>query len=321
MIIIYNKNTDPYFNIASEEYFLHNFSEDIFLIYQNQPSVIVGKHQNAVKEVNQKFIFTNKLPVIRRITGGGTVYHDLGNINFSFILNGEKGKLIDFKRYTQPIVDFLQQIGIDATLGERNNIFIHSLKISGNAEHVFKKRVLHHGTLLFNSNLEDLEKSIKTDQSDYNDKSVKSVKSNVTNIQNHLSQSIPIQKFIQQLMSYIKELYGCKNYKININDELNIQKFIDEKYSKWEWNYGYSPVYQLTRKIEIDNKTLFISIEVKKGIIENINLNGDLFSKEIIEKIQKGCTGIRHDYSDIFHIFNSLNFNKLLLEKIIDNLF
>ncbi|MFC2137655.1 biotin/lipoate A/B protein ligase family protein [Bacteroidota bacterium] len=321
MIIIQNKNTYPYFNIAAEEYLLKNYYEDIFLLYQNDPSIIIGKHQNVVKEINQKYVYEKSLPVIRRLTGGGTVYHDLGNINFTFILNGEKGKLIDFKKYTRPIVDFLQKIEINAVLGERNNIFIDGYKISGNAEHIFKNRVLHHGTLLFNTNLDNLAKSIDTQYSNYIDKSVNSIRSKVTNIENYLKNKIEIGEFSEMLIQSIKNKYNCKTYKLDKTEIETIQNLIKSKYSKWEWNYGYSPEYTLKKSIEMNSNYLNITIHVKKGIIKIVKINGNLIPENIIENINKLCIGIKHDYSEIFHIFSNLDIEKQLLDIILDNMF
>jgi len=321
MIIIYSKNTDPYFNIATEEYLLKNSLKDIFLIYQNKPSIIVGKHQNVAKEVNLQYAFENKVPVIRRLTGGGTVYHDLGNINFAFILNGEKGKLIDFKKYTQPIVDFLINKGINALLGERNNIFIEDYKISGNAEHVFKNRVLHHGTLLFNTNIKNLNNSLNKQYSNYLDKSVNSVRSSVTNIKNYLPDNIEIDEFISMLILSIKNKHNCETNNLSQTEIETIQNLINTKYSTWEWNYGYSPEYSLEKNLNKNNKNLKISIQVKKGIIKYFNVSGNLVEQDILNKINHLCTGIKHDYSEIFYIFNIINIESKLKKLLLNHIF
>ena len=156
MLCVNQTKTDPYFNIASEEYLLKNFDDEIIMLYINEPSVIVGKHQNTLAEINYTLAKQKGLSVIRRLSGGGSVFHDLGNLNFTFIKNGTPGKLVDFKGYTQPIVDALNEIGVNAEFGGHNSLLIGGKKFSGNAEHIYKNRVMHHGTILFSTNLENL---------------------------------------------------------------------------------------------------------------------------------------------------------------------
>jgi len=176
MLIVNRPHTDPWFNIAAEEYFLKNFQEDIFMLWQNEASIIVGKHQNTLAEINYPYVKENGIPVIRRISGGGTVFHDLGNLNFTFIQNGEKGKLVDFRKFTDPILAVLNKMGVPAVFEGKNDLRVDGLKISGNAEHVFKNRVLHHGTLLFSSVLNDLGKALKVKTDRFTDKAVKSIR-------------------------------------------------------------------------------------------------------------------------------------------------
>ena len=182
MLIINRPQTDPYFNIAAEEYLLKQMDEDCFMVWQNEPSIIVGKHQNTLAEINYSFAKENNIPVVRRITGGGTVFHDLGNLNFTFISSGEKGKLVNFKKFTQPIIEVLNQMGIPARFEGKNDLRVNGLKISGNAEHVYKNKVLHHGTLLFSTDLNFLKKAIKSVPERFQDKAVQSVRSKVANI-------------------------------------------------------------------------------------------------------------------------------------------
>ena len=173
---------DPFLNLAIEEILLKNDSRDFFLLYINNPSVVIGKHQTAHREADTKFTFENNIPVIRRISGGGTVYHDQGNLNFSFITRSESGKQVDFRRYTAPVINFLRSMNIDARFEGKNDIRVDGLKISGNAEHVHRERVLHHGTLLFDASLNELGNSIRKDTSCYSSRSVNSNPSEVTNL-------------------------------------------------------------------------------------------------------------------------------------------
>lgn len=321
MLIINSLNTNPYFNIASEEHFLKSFTDDIFLLYRNKPSVIVGKHQNIAAEVNQKFLFEQNIPLIRRLSGGGTVYHDLGNINFTFILNGEKGKLVDFKKYTAPIIALLHKLRIKANLGERNNIFIDGLKISGNAEHIYKNRVLHHGTLLFDTDLENLQKSIDQDDSSYKDKAVKSVRAKVTNIAEHLPNQLNINEFCQKLTDHIKMGFKSSIYMLTDHDKKKIDELIEDKYSTWDWNYGYSPVYELSKEKKINKKKLRIACKVEKGKITQLDLDGDLFASNEKKLILDHLIGEKHTYSCIKTVIENLSIKNPLKKHLLDNLF
>ena len=182
MFLINLETHDPFFNLALEEVLLKSRQEDYLILYINDPSVIIGKHQAAHREVNTKFITENKIPVIRRISGGGTVFHDRGNLNFTFIRQSEEGKQIDFRKYTKPVIDFLVSLGIDARFEGKNDIKVDGLKISGNAEHVYRNRVLHHGTLLFSSSIHMLKNSIRSDKSCYTTRAVDSNPASVMNL-------------------------------------------------------------------------------------------------------------------------------------------
>ncbi|HEY9115846.1 MAG TPA: lipoate--protein ligase family protein, partial [Bacteroidales bacterium] len=196
MIFIYQPETDPFFNIAAEDFLLKNSPDDFIMLWQNKPSVIIGKHQNTFAEVNLDFVNKNNIPVIRRMSGGGTVYHDLGNINFTMITSeNNPEKLIDFRKFTEPLILFLKSLGIEAAFESKNNLKVNGKKISGNSAHVKKDKIMHHGTLLFNTNLRNLENSIKPPKTNITDKAVKSVRATVTNISKELDDKMPIEKF------------------------------------------------------------------------------------------------------------------------------
>jgi len=175
MLCIRHDITDPYFNLAAEEYFLKESNREFFILYINDPSVIAGKHQNVYAEINLNHVRENNIKVARRISGGGTVWHDHGNLNFSFIREGTDGDMVNFRKYTSPIVDVLLRLGIPAQFKEKNSIVVNNLKISGNAEHIFKNRVLHHGTLLFSSDLTGMSKALTTGQMKYQGRAITSV--------------------------------------------------------------------------------------------------------------------------------------------------
>ncbi len=312
MLCIRNNNTNPYFNLASEEYILRNFTDNCFMLYRNTPSIIIGKHQNTLAEINYEFVKNNNIDVIRRLSGGGTVFHDLGNLNFTFIQNAEKeDNLVDFKKYTKPIIEVLQDLGIDAKFEGRNDIMINGKKISGNAEHVYKKRVLHHGTLLFSSELKDLSGALNVNPLKYSDKGVKSVRSRVTNISDHLKEKISVKEFSNRIFSYIRSTNKkARIYQFNHIDTEQINKLVDDKFSTWEWNYGYSPKYTFEKTILAGDKKLEVKINVEKGIIRKVEFLGDLFENDHLIEIKELLINIEHKESSILKSLQ-LTFSKI----------
>ena len=293
MLIIDNTSTNPYFNIALEEYLLKESKEDIFMLYVDEPSVIVGKHQNTLAEINLRYILENNIAVVRRISGGGTVYHDFGNLNFTFIANGKEGHLVDFKRYTEPIIQVLRNIGIDVKLEGKNDLRVDNLKISGNAEHVFRNRVLHHGTILVSANLLNLSAALKVDLAKYTDNAVKSIRSKVANINSLLPNPVSVEKLKTHIFGHIQNQNDFKSYSISKHDILEVKKRVEDKFATWQWNYGYSPKYQFFIKNPINNVKKEISLEVENGFIISAKVeDNDSLAKELIgaahfpEKIQ-----------------------------------
>jgi len=313
MLCVVNKGTDPYFNLAAEEYFFHHFSDDIFMLWQNQQSIIIGKHQNTLSEINYQYVKKNNIAVVRRLSGGGTVYHDTGNLNFTFIQNARKEFPVDFKNFTQPILDVLHKLGVDARHGLKNDLLIGEKKISGNAEHIFKNRILHHGTLLFSSRLKDLNEAIHTNPEKYLDKAVKSRRSTVTNISDHLKQPMSISEFSQHILNHIFTIStNAVMYDLKENDIQSIKDLSVNKYQSWEWNYGYSPSYQISKSSD-DTE---VKVTVEKGIITEalIKLNGTdeqisglLINLPHKEETIREVLFLHHVYiSDIEKIINQL---------------
>lgn len=241
MLCIDNRHTDAYFNIASEEYLLKSFTENIFMLYQDEPSVIIGKHQNIYAEVNIDFANNNNMKVVRRYSGGGTVFHDMGNLNLTFI---ETGTNLNFDKFTNQMLDILSRLGINAVSDERRAININGLKISGSAQCIHKNRVMYHATLLFSSNLNRLTTSLDIDpelekkQTDNRRLYIKSVKSPVTNITEHLSETIDIKDFKQLIFNYFREKDSSNiAYTFTKNDIISIKNLMINKYATPEWNY------------------------------------------------------------------------------------
>lgn len=326
MLCIKHPNTDPWFNLAAEEYVLKHFNDDVFMLWRNHNAIIVGKHQNTLAEINLDYVKEKNIKVVRRMSGGGAVFHDLGNLNFTFIMNGEEGHLVDFRRFTLPIIDVLRKLDIDAKFEGRNDLTISGLKFSGNAEHVFKQRVLHHGTLLFSSLMSDLSNALKVNPLKYRDKAVKSVRSRVTNISEHLKQELDVLQFRDLVMEHIMDIYpDCELYDYTPEDLRQINELVKEKYSTWEWNYGYSPRYDLEKMIRTNGGFIEFHLNVAQGIIKEIKIYGDFFSRHEISEVESLLRDTRHDEAVILKKLKPLPFDdyfhNVLPEEFVKGLF
>jgi len=262
--------------------------------------VVIGKHQNALAEINYPFVIKNNIKVARRISGGGTVFHDSGNINFAYIKNIKDSAEINFSQFTQPVVDSLAKLNLKAASSGHNDLLIDEKKISGNAEHIYKNRVLHHGTLLFNSDLEILGKALASLNSDkYTDKAVQSRRSTVANISQYLNNNWTVKDFSKFLFDIQLENPAASIYSLSEKDQKEIDKLYREKFRTWEWNYGYSPKYVFANTTEIDTKNIAVILKVEKGIITEGSVSGDYFSNEDSSLLTAKLKNIRHNYEDI----------------------
>jgi lipoate-protein ligase A len=323
---IQRPETDPYYNIAAEEYLLKNAVTDTFMTWRNEPSVIVGKHQNASKEINHSFVEALNLPVIRRITGGGTVYHDPGNINFSFIYTDRKENLVNFKEFTLPVINFLDELGLKAVYEGKNNITVDGLKVSGNSAHIYKNKVLHHGTLLFDAKLDMLEKAIAGREELFRDKAVRSVRKNVLNIRGLLKTDLSADEFNGLFRAFIIK-YRTDSYedKINLAEKEAILKLVEEKYKTYRWNFGYSPEYLYHNELDIPEGKLTVSLHVKDGLIYNSEIKGPGNYSRFYNNITGHLAGAVHEKKSMSERLKKLTFanefERNLMNQIIDHLF
>jgi lipoate---protein ligase len=295
MQCLISTNRDIYFNLALEEYLLMHEVRDYFILWQSKPAVVVGKHQNTLAEINFRFVSENGIQVARRLSGGGTVYHDQGNLNFTYIANGEPGKLVDFKRFIGPVIDFLGTLGIDAEMGLKNEILARSKKISGNAEHVYKNRVLHHGTLLFHSDLRLLRDSLRVLPGRYKDKAVQSNRSSVINISECLDHGMAMESFEQAFFEFVIMRRGGEVVELN---QLAIKAISDlavSKYRSWEWIYGWSPDYELSSNFQFQEMDCRILIRVHRGILTDCSLTSNKIPEEDLGRLESLLKDCRHD--------------------------
>lgn len=295
MKYIDSKSHDSYFNLALEEYILknENIEEDIVFLWQNTPTIVVGNNQNTIEEINVPFVKENKIQVVRRLSGGGAVYQDMGNLNFTFIKCLNETSNLDIKKFALPVVEALNKLGVPAQLTGRNDISVEGKKISGNAQRLYRNKLLHHGTLLFDTDLEVMVKVLQVGIDKIESKGIKSIRSRVTNIKPYFSQQITIEEFRE---SILKELFQGKEvnyYYLEEKDLKEINDLVNTKYSTWEWNFGYSPSYSIKNSRRFPAGKIELFIDVEKGMIKSCQIFGDFLSlcdiSEIEEALKNKC--------------------------------
>jgi lipoate---protein ligase len=302
MLFIDNKGiTDPRINLAIEEYALKNLdiNESYLLFYINEPSIIIGKNQNTIEEINTDYVEREGLYVVRRLSGGGAVYHDLGNLNFSFITKDDGESFHNFQKFTEPVVKALNKLGVNAELSGRNDLLADGRKISGNAQFSTKGRMFSHGTLLFDSEMENVVSALKVKKDKIESKGIKSIRSRVANISEFLPEKMTIEEFRSTLLDYIFDGSDVEKYVLTEEDWENIHELSKDRYQNWDWNYGKSPKFNLQHSHRFPVGQIDVRLEVNKGSIENCKIYGDFFGVGNVEDIEDKLAGTRYERKEI----------------------
>ncbi len=325
MIYIESHSTDPAWNLALEQYVFDQMphDRDYLILWQNHNTIVIGKHQNTAEEIDAAYVKENDITVVRRLSGGGAVYHDLGNINFTFIADAGKLEELNLQKFCVPVQHMLQTLGVQAEFSGRNDITIFGKKFSGNAQYVKNGRVMHHGTLMFDSNLNIIGQVLNANKDKYESKGFQSVKSRVTNIRPYLQQDMSINDFKQVLKERLVDEQQVEEISLSILDLLEIQIIKESRYDKWDWNYGESPAYSVRKKRRFEGcGEITMCMNVEHGRICQAEAYGDFFGDgmtgELLERIT-GCSLEEAELRKRLSDYNpERNFKNLGVDRLID---
>lgn len=315
MKLISNKEiNDPTINLALEEYCVRNLdveNEEYLLFYINDLSIIIGKHQNTIEEINRKYVEENNIHIVRRISGGGAVYHDRGNLNFSFIMKHSNNAINNFRHFTEPVTQALKILGVNAELSGRNDITVEGRKVSGNAQFTNTRAMFSHGTLLFNSRIEDVVEALNVKMEKIESKGIKSVRSRVANISEYLKEPMTIYEFREAIIkSIFKDYEKVPVLELSDKEWGEVYKLSESKYKRWEWNFGRSPEFNIKKVKRFSFGQIDARINVKEGLIREIKFFGDYLGYGENEVVEKMLTGIRFDKEHIVSVLENLDLNE-----------
>ncbi len=301
--------TDPCINLAVEEHLLRNvmIEEPIVLFYINDPSVIIGRNQNSLEEIDSEYVKANGVNLVRRLSGGGAVYHDYGNLNFSFITNGARD-LHDFGKFNQPIIAALRDLGVNAELHGKSDIFADGKKISGNAQYASKGRMFSHGTLLFDTNLEHLLKAINPTRAKIESKAVQSIRNFVTNIRELLTDDMTIEELRQVLLNALFD-GDVAEYELTAVDQQKINKISNDRYRLWDWNVGHAPKFDLQTSKRFPIGKIDARLRVDRGNIQDLKLYGDFIGDSEISELESHLRGVHYRKKEVREAMETVSLN------------
>ncbi len=324
MIHIVNKSNNPEFNIALEEFCFKKLLQydKVFLLWINEPSIIVGKHQNTFEEINSNFVKEKGIHVVRRISGGGAVYHDHNNLNYTIISNEEKGNDFDFKTFSQPVIDTLADLGVKAEFTGRNDLQIDGKKICGNAQAYIKGRVMHHGCLLFDTDLTVLSKALEVPKVKIESSGTKSVRSVVQNIRPNLPNKINVHQFSDKILEHMKQKFPeMVEYKLNKEELEEIEQARKERFGNWKWNYGKSPKSNIVNEKRFKAGKIQVFVDVESALIKNIKFFGTFFGNNTnVEFVEQLLEGVKYDKEHIMEALEGIDYNQYFAGFSLDEL-
>jgi lipoate---protein ligase len=313
MLFVNNTQTDPYLNLALEEYLLRHADTDqsLLLFYINEPAVIIGRNQNTLEEIDPDYIKAQGIHVVRRLSGGGAVFHDLGNLNFSFITPGRED-LHNFAKFTEPVVAMLHRLGVTAELRGKSDIFANGKKISGNAQYVAQQRMFSHGTLLFDTDIAAMLKALNPRQVAIESRAVQSVRNFVINIRELLAEDMDIYTFRQTLLEGIFNGGPVAEYELDTAAWAEVEKLADERYRAWEWNYGRSPQFNVRHQEDLPGGKVDVRFQVENGRILSCKIYGNFSGRQPVAELETRLTGLRYDRDSLIDVLSQIELSQYL---------
>ncbi len=297
MIYIESDSRDPYYNLALEEFVFNGLDPDqeYFMLWQNKNTIVVGKYQNTAEEVNQEFVDAHGISVVRRLSGGGAVYHDDGNLNFTFIVHKEMSPEYNFHVFVEPVIAALKELGVEAEFNGRNDVTIDGKKFSGNSQYASRGRIMHHGCIMLDSDLDKVQGALNVKEAKFESKSIKSVKSRVTTINANAPRKISMEEFRETLKKHAFASGEMETYVLTDEDRARVNHLADTKYRTWEWNYGFYPKYSILREQKFESGLVTVRMEAEHGYISKIRIAGDFFGNDDISGLESRLTGTALD--------------------------
>lgn len=297
MLFLESSSTNPYYNLALEEYLFEQMDQtrSYFMLWQNDNTIVVGKYQNTAEEVNQAYVDAHGIRVARRLSGGGAVYHDRGNLNFTFITDSSELEDFNFQVFVRPVLLALEELCVHAEFTGRNDLVLEGRKFSGNSQYAKHGRVLHHGCIMLDSDLETVRNALRVREAKFTSKSVKSVQSRVTTINEHAPERITMEAFKDALKKQVFAENDVSEYTLTERDQTAIETLMHDKYETWDWNYGFYKAYSIRREQKFDSGLVTVDMDVAHGVISELRLSGDFFGSGDLRELEERLKGVPLD--------------------------
>lgn len=313
---------DPYYNLALEEFVFEHMdkNEEYFMLWQNHKTIVLGKFQNAMEEINQKYVEKHGIRIARRLSGGGAVYHDKGNLNFTFIVNSNEAQDFNFNIFVKPIIKALKKIGIKAEYSGRNDVLIDGQKISGNSQYMKNGRLLHHGCIMLDTDVSEVANALKVNDAKFVSKSKKSVRGRVTTINEKATEPVSMDTFKELIKQSVFENNPIDEYRLTFEQEEIVYKLRDEKYATWEWNIGHFKSYEMKKQRKFNSGLVTAYLQVENGVINDIRIFGDFFGNGDISQLENQLKGVKLS-SELKYKLNTIDLNNYMKGITAENLY
>lgn len=297
MIYLESDSHDPYLNLALEEYAFEvlGAEDDVFMLWQNDNTVVVGKYQVTAEEVDAAYVREHGVRVARRLSGGGAVYHDAGNLNFTFVADGGDLSQVDFARFVEPVISCLARLGVKAELTGRNDLVIDGEKFSGNSQYTKHGRTMSHGCIMVDSNVDVATKVLRPKAAKFTTKAAKSVRSRVTTINEHAPRPISVEEFKRALLEEVERTQDMTRHVLSSEERSRVEELARTKYATWGWNWGSSPDYEVVREEKFPAGLVSVRMDVADGRIEAIRIFGDFFGSGDLSELEEELVGMPLD--------------------------